>query len=99
MLAMQMDVRLSNTFRKQYRKADHKVQQAFKKRLHIFMQDPYHPLLNNHKLKGRYQGMRSISITGDWRAVYLEKDHAHGHVKKDKVITFYLLGTHSELYQ
>ncbi len=65
----------------------------------MFMRDPYHSLLNNHKLKGRYKGMRSINITADWRAVYSEKEQTHGHVKRSNIITFYLLGTHSELYQ
>lgn len=85
-----MEIRYANKFLKRYEQADRKIQAAFDKRRTIFKQDPFHPLLNNHKLTGTYEGCRSINITGDWRAVYLETSEA---------IVFINLGTHSQLYR
>lgn len=34
--------------------------------------DQYSPLLNNHSLTGKWRGYRSINITGDWRAIFVE---------------------------
>ncbi len=54
------------------------------------MQDPYHALLRNHALLGQFDGYRSISVSGDLRAIYtlVAKDTAY----------FVAFGTHSELY-
>ncbi len=54
------------------------------------MSDPFHPLLNNHPLAGRWTGYRSINITGDYRAIYelIEEDLAY----------FVTIDTHSNLY-
>jgi len=48
------------------------------------------PVLENHPLQGRYEGYRSINITGDLRAVFKQ-------VRPDKY-WFTKIGTHSELY-
>lgn len=54
------------------------------------MQDPFHEILNNHSLKGKYKGYRSINISGDYRAIYslIKEDTAY----------FIALDTHSSLY-
>ncbi|MBI2621738.1 MAG: type II toxin-antitoxin system mRNA interferase toxin, RelE/StbE family [Candidatus Levybacteria bacterium] len=88
-----MEIRFSPRFRKQYTKSNQKIKVSFHKRLKIFEQNHNHPLLKNHSLAGNYKGLRSINITGDWRAVYREKR------TNDKLeITFVALGTHSQLY-
>lgn len=87
-----MKIEFSPRFRKQYHKADHNIKKAFQKRLKLFRQDPFYPLLNNHQLTGKYREYRSINITGDWRAIYSKR-------KTDDVIVFELLGTHSQLYK
>lgn len=56
------------------------------------MKDRDDPKLNNHVLRGKLRGLRSINITGDWRAIFRE-------YKKDKQILFDSLGTHSQLYK
>lgn len=85
-----MNVTLARSFLKDLRKR--KVQQLaqFKERRDIFMKDPFHPILNNHKLHGAYAGHRSINITGDMRAIYYERG---------KTAVFIRIGTHSELYE
>jgi len=85
-----MEIGFSAGFRKQYRKANKKIKKAFYQRLQLFKQDSHHPLLRNHSLTGGYRKYRSINITDDWRAIYLEEG---------KLIVFEMLGTHSQLYK
>lgn len=85
-----MPTNFAKTFSKQYGKAGRKIRSAFDERLELFLLDPFHPLLNNHALTGKYKGMRSINVTGDWRAIYSENKEA---------VIFELLGTHSQLYK
>ena len=46
------------------------IRKSFGLRVQIFMENPHHPLLNDHSLTGSWRGYRSINITGDWRAIY-----------------------------
>lgn len=96
---MKMDVRYSKRFVKQFKKADSKIQEAFEKRQKLFLKDPSHITLHNHLLRGSYKGMRSINVTGDWRALYSEQIVHHGHAVRGVLITFEALGTHSQLYK
>lgn len=91
---MSQRIDFSTKFDKQLRKVPLEIKQSLRKRLEIFISDQYHPLLDNHALTGNYQGLRSINITGDWRAIYrVYVDEENNHV-----IVFELLGTHSQLY-
>ena len=66
-----------------------KEQQKLTERLKIFGQDESHPLLNNHALKGKYLGFRSINISGDLRAIYKQQGDS---------IIFVTIDIHSNLY-
>jgi len=85
-----MKIRFHYNFKRQYRKLRGNEKKKFKERRNIFLIDPYHPLLNNHPLKGKYEGYRSINIGGDLRALYkrLEND----------VVLFAEIGSHGNLY-
>lgn len=87
-----MKVRFTKRFSKEYDKAPKKIKAAFNKRLQLFMEDKFHPTLNNHSLAGKYTGYRSINVTGDWRVVFRELDES-------EIIYFDILGTHSKLYK
>lgn len=89
-----MNIKYSATFKKQYKKAPKKIQEKVKERIGLFVQDPTIQLLNNHALTGKYQGYRSINITGYWRAVYLIRLD----LKSKQEFYFELVGTHSQLY-
>lgn len=89
-----MNIKFGKKFVKQYSKAPQKIKKAFGFRLEIFKKNPFHPLLNNHYLKGKYLSCQSINITGDWRAIYSETLGKDG-----KVAIFLTLGTHSQLYK
>lgn len=82
-------------FLKQLKKAPLEIKVAFRKRLELFLKDPFHPLLDNHGLTGQYTGFRSINVTGDWRAIFAEQKSE----AKSKTIVFVIIGTHSQLYK
>lgn len=92
---IKMEIRFSARFRKQYDKANQKIKTAFHQRLELFKQDLFHLQLNNHQLTGKLKGYRSINVTGDWRAIYLEYKDKRG----KQIIVFEMLGTHSQLYK
>ena len=79
------------SFRKQFDKLPLKIQDKFEKCLKLFIDDQFHPLLNNHPLNGEYEGYRSINITGDIRAIF--------YIKPDSNCVFINIGSHSELYE
>jgi len=84
-----MTIQLHKTFKKQYEKLTQAQKGKFKERRSIFLQDEFNPILNNHALKGAYQGYRSINITGDIRVIYR---------KSSGEIFFVEIGSHSKLY-
>lgn len=76
-------------FKKDYGKLSAGMQSRFNERLKLFLNDPFHPLLNKHPLHGEWEGYHSINITGDLRAVYK--------VEGDTAI-FVAIDTHTHLY-
>jgi len=86
--------KFTKSFKKQYQKAPNKIQKVFDRRLTLFVENQYDPLLKNHALSGKLRGYRSINITGDWRAIFIESRKG-----KQVIVIFILLGTHSKLYK
>lgn len=84
-----MEVRFHRRFSKAIHKQPKKVQQAFKKRLRLYVSDPYSPILQDHALTGKLTGTRSFSVTGDVRVHY--ENISNGIVILD-------IGTHAQLY-
>ena len=85
-----MKVSFHNRFNKSYKKCPVKIQKQFKKRLKLFLENPYNPLLENHALGGAWQDFRSINVTGDYRALYYHLT--------DDIVEFFSIDTHSNLY-
>ena len=85
-----MKIRFHYNFRRQYQKLRVGEQKRFKERRDLFLANPYHPLLNNHPLKGKYEGYRSINIGGDLRAIYKRFNQ--------DIVLFVKIGAHHELY-
>lgn len=81
-------------FIKALNKVDVRIRKSFKERIAIFAKNPNDPQLNNHALQEPYEGLRSIDINNDYRAVYEEIHEADG-----KIAYFTTLGTHKELYR
>lgn len=84
-----MNISYSKTFIKQAKRLKPELRQRLQARIQLFGNNPLHITLRNHALKGKYKEYRSIDITGDIRALYLQKD--------DEAI-FDAIGTHSQLY-
>jgi addiction module RelE/StbE family toxin len=80
----------SSKFIKVQRKASKAIRTAVANRVELYLKDPYNPQLHNHLLTGIYKGCRSINITGDWRAIFIEQGYT---------VIFVALGTHSQLYK
>ena len=80
----------SKKFDKQFSKLSKSIKQKAIERLGVFLNDPFHPLLNNHALHGEFAEYRSINITSAIRAIY--KDNTKG------FCYFIAIGSHSELY-
>lgn len=86
-----MEVIYHSKFLKLYEKIPTKVQKKFESCIAVFQSNPFDLRLRNHALKGRWEGFRSIDVTGDWRAVYFPRT-------KD-LVEFYAIGRHSQLYR
>ncbi len=86
-----MIIATHRTFDKKFVKLDVKIREKFKERRNLFVENPSHPLLDNHALKGDRLGQWSINITGDWRALYEFQDSGS--------IIFVDIDTHSNLYR
>lgn len=84
-----MTINLHKNFKKQFNKLTKPQKLKFKERRNIFLQDEFSPILNNHALKGKYQGYRSINIGGDLRVIYR---------KSSDNVFFVAIGSHSNLY-
>lgn len=89
-----MKVVLDPAFYNKLKKADVRIRKSVKERILIFAKNPSDLELNNHSLRKPYQGLRSIDITADYRALYKEV-----RIGKDTVAYFLELGTHDELYR
>jgi len=76
-------------FKKRYKKLSPRVQEKLEDRIRLFSRDEFHPILNNHALKGKWLGYRSMNVTGDTRAIF----------KRDsQSALFVTIDSHSNLY-
>jgi len=85
-----MKIRFHGNFKKNYKKYSFKIQKNIDARLRLFEINPFDRILCNHALKGKYNGYRSISISGDIRAVYK--------IVSSLEVVFVEIGSHSQLY-
>ena len=84
-----MNISYSRNFMKQAKRLTPETRKRLIERIELFNDNPLHPTLRNHALKGKYKEYRSIDVTGDVRALYLQKEHE---------AIFDTVGTHSQLY-
>jgi len=84
-----MKIYLHKRFLKDYKKLTLSQKEKFKERRNLFLRDEFNPVLNNHALKGRWLGYRSINVTGNVRAIF----------KRDlESALFVAIDRHSNLY-
>ena len=88
-----MKVAFSNSFKRAYKKRikDQKEkEEAFFKKMEIFINEPYHPQLRTHKLSGQLKDLWSFSIDYDIRVIFYFVDKQH--------VIFENIGSHDEVY-
>ena len=81
---------VSRKFKKSFDKLPKVVKQQFSERRKLFESEPYHPLLHNHSLTGKYSDCRSFNVKGDFRTVFEQLDSETVHLID--------IGTHNQLY-
>lgn len=86
-----MIVDFHKSFDKQYAKLTSKQKEQATVRIALFIDNLSDPTLNNHGLKGKYAGYRSINIAGDLRAIFIMTAPEHAE--------FVYIGSHSQLYK
>ncbi len=89
-----MNVQLDPDFTKKLKKQNVLIRKNFKEKIIIFSKNPNYPKFNNHPLREKWKGYRSIDITADWRAIYKEIQ-----VGGEITAHFVAIGTHKDLYQ
>lgn len=89
---MMINVRLSKTFRKRYKKriTTNYLKLRFRKRLILFTKNPQAKILADHRLGGKLTHNRAFSITDDLRVIYRQD--------KKNTVTFIDIGTHHQVY-
>ena len=85
-----MRIVLHRNFEKRIKKLPLSVREAYKAKRDVFLKNPFHPILDNHPLQGKYAHLRSINITSDYRVLYEPISDTLAHFMK--------IGTHAELY-
>lgn len=81
-----MESKLSNRFRKSFRKLHLRLQEKAAEKISIFEQNPFDPRLDTHKLHGEDQETWAFSITKFYRIKFLFID--------EQTAIFLEIGTH-----
>lgn len=89
-----MKVQLAPKLIKKMKKQDVRIRKSFREAIELFSKDPNNVKLNNHKLKRKWEGFRSIDVTSDKRAIYQEVTD-----EVEPFAYFTSFGTHEELYR
>lgn len=90
-----MIIKYTNDFLRHLKKQKVIIRKSFKIAIEEFSKNPNSLQLNNHKLKRKWEGFRSINITEDWRAIYKEVKRAD----YESTVYFVAIGTHDQLYK
>lgn len=87
-----MNVHYHKNFKKHFKlriEPEPSLDQNFRERLELFLNNSMDPTLKDHPLKGEKSTYRSFSITGDIRVVYK---------KVEDGIMLYDIGSHNQVY-
>ncbi|MBN8571525.1 MAG: type II toxin-antitoxin system mRNA interferase toxin, RelE/StbE family [Ignavibacteria bacterium] len=88
-----MEVIFSGQFKKEYKKRikdDKEKSKKFFKRLELFINDPFNPSLQTHKLTGILKNMWAFKVDYDLRVVF--------YFENDEKAIFINIGTHNQVY-
>lgn len=88
-----MKVTYSVSFKREYKawqKRNQNKTELLLKAINLFIENPFHPTLRTHKLRGKLQDCFAFSIAYDLRIVFYFEDAEHA--------VFIALGSHDEVY-
>ncbi len=88
-----IEIIFSGQFKKEYKKRikdDKEKSKKFFKRLELFINDPFNPSLQTHKLTGILKNMWAFKIDYDLRVVF--------YFENDEKAIFVNIGTHNQVY-
>lgn len=88
-----MKVEFDPSIFKQLKSTDVRIRNQLKQCILLFTRNPQDSVLNNHELEREWSGHRSIDITADFRAIYIEKK-----IGEKTIAYFVRFGTHEDLY-
>ena len=88
-----MKYQLSGKFCRKYKKKNVRIRKAIDEALRKFSKNAFDLSLRNHGLERELQGLRSIDINADYRAIYEEIQEENG-----SFAYFDNFGTHEELF-
>jgi addiction module RelE/StbE family toxin len=71
-------------------KKNRSLAEKYDKRLNLFIENPFHPSLNTHKLSGYLNGYWSFTVEYDLRVVF--------YFSSSSKVVFAEIGTHDEVY-
>lgn len=74
---------------KEIRKRDDRLFQKIRECIQKFRRDPYYPALRRHKLSGNLNNVWSLSVTMNFRILFVEDDEYY----------FFDIGTHDQVYR
>ena len=77
----------SSKFQKNFKKIPERIQKEMIKKEKLFRQNPLHPLLKTHRLKGKYEKFYSFSLTYSYRILF--------EFISDERVGFVNIGTHA----
>ena len=88
-----MKIDYSSTFLKAYKKRisqNPRLKKKFVRKVKLFAEDPFLPLLDSHKLTGKLKGSWAFKVDNDCRVVFefIEDDH----------VMFTDVGKHDQVY-
>ena len=86
-----MEIIYSKYFVKQYKCLQKNIQNRFKERLQMLIEDHHNMTLNIHGLRGKYAGKFSFNVAADYRVIFA--------YESDGVAILIDIGTHSKLYK
>lgn len=83
---MMLTILYKPSFVRQYKKLLPSLREEVKQKIDLFREDPLHPFLKTHKLKGKLKGFFSFSVNYEYRIVF--------QYESDKSIALLAVGTH-----
>ncbi len=87
-----MDIQYHRNFTKAFLKLSTKIQDKVESVLEIFQNDPHASQLDNHVLHGKQKGERAISVGGNLRIVFIEKNNY-------EFVELLNIGSHTQVYK